>query len=174
MKPPSDPHSDGDYPRSRRPEWAIRFPPHPASRSAQDLARPLTDAGCDITTSRRSSSRASSAFSLGGNARPSQQRSFIVATPRSDTLPAMFNKIANHIHRRSPSQITLFISTLSTIHTDCYRPTHTLPTTPIPCGLPSTIHCASQISITASPHWLRHRPAGSFLGGFRMPASPRR
>src|SRR6516165_11300748 len=37
-------------------------------------------------------------------------------------------------------------------------------------GLPLTIHRASQISKTASPHWLRHRPAGSFLGDFRTPA----
>src|SRR6516165_2971912 len=40
----------------------------------------------------------------------------------------MFNKIANHIRRRSPSQIAL--STVSTIHTACHQPTHTLPTTP--------------------------------------------
>jgi hypothetical protein len=38
-------------------------------------------------------------------------------------------KIANHIRRRSPSQITPFTSTLSTIHTACYQPTHILPTT---------------------------------------------
>jgi hypothetical protein len=31
-------------------------------------------------------------------------------------LPAMFNKIANHIRRRSPWQITLSTSTLSKIH----------------------------------------------------------
>ena len=40
----------------------------------------------------------------------------------------MFNKLANHIRQRSPSQIAL--STVPTIHTACYQPTHSLPTTP--------------------------------------------
>jgi len=40
----------------------------------------------------------------------------------------MFNKLANHIRQRSPSQIAL--STVPTIHTACYQPTHILPTTP--------------------------------------------